>query len=97
MPFMEQVNRRAGEAILRAIRNQIRQNKPPETRETFDRLLGEGYSKDEAYRLIGCVLSAEIYDMMEEQRVFDEPLYVKRLQALPKLPWEACPDESAGD
>jgi hypothetical protein len=85
---MEQVNRRANKAIIRVIKNQIHQNKPPETRETFDRLLGEGYAKDEAYRLLGCVLTAEIYDMMKQERVFDESLYVKRLRDLPKLPWD---------
>lgn len=88
MWFMEQVNWRANKAILRVIKNQIRQNEPPETRETFDRLLGEGYAKDEAYRLLGCVLTAEIYDMTKQQRVFDESLYVKRLRDLPKLPWD---------
>ena len=66
--------------------NQIRQNKPPDTRETINRLLGVGHAKDEAYRLLGCVLVAEIYDMMEQKRVFDESLYVKRLRDLPKLP-----------
>ena len=88
MRFMNQVNRRANKAIIRVIKNQIRQNEPPETRETFDRLLGEGYAKDEAHRLLGCVLTAEIYDMMKQQRVFDESLYVKRLRDLPKLPWD---------
>jgi hypothetical protein len=96
MRFMEQVNRRAGKAIIRVIKNQIRQHKPPETRETFDRLLREGYPKDEAYRLLGCVLTAEIYDMMEQEHVFDESLYVERLQALPKLPWEESPDKRVG-
>jgi len=93
---MEQVNRRAGKAIMRVIKNQIRQNKPPETRETFERLLSGGHSKGEAYRLLGCVLTAEIYDMMGQRRVFDESLYVERLQALPKLPWEEPSDESVG-
>jgi len=85
---MEQVNRRANKAIIRVIKNQIRQEKPPATRETFNRLLGEGYAKDEAYRLLGCVLAAEIYDMLNQERVFDETLYAKRLRDLPKLPWE---------
>jgi len=88
MWFMEQLNRRANKAIIRVVKNQIRQNKPPETRETFDRLLGEGYPKAEAYRLLGWVLTAEIHDMMKQERVFDESLYVKRLRDLPKLSWD---------
>lgn len=38
--------------------------------------------------MLGCVLTTEIYDMMEQGRVFDELLYAKRLRDLPKLPWE---------
>ncbi len=85
---MEKVNRRAGKAIIQAVRNQICQNKPPEVRETFDRLLREGHPKDEVYRMLGCVLTTESYDLMEQGRVFDELLYAKRLRDLPKLPWE---------
>jgi hypothetical protein len=86
MRFTEQMNRRANKAIIRAIKNRIHQNEPPETRETFDRLLSEGHAKDEAYRLLDCVLMVEICDMMEQERVFDETLYVKRVQDLSKLP-----------
>ena len=85
---MEKVNRRAGELIIQAIKNQIRQNDPPETKETFDRLRREGYPKEEVYRMLGCVMTSEIYEVMKHERVFDRDLYVRRLQALPKLPWE---------
>ncbi len=85
---MEKVNRRAGELIIQAIKEQIRQNDPPETRETFDRLRREGHAEDEVYRLLGCVMTSEIYEVMKHERVFDRDLYVRRLQALPKLPWE---------
>ena len=57
---MEKVNRRAGELIIQAIKKQIRQNDPPETKETFDRLRREGHAKDEVYRMLGCVMTSEI-------------------------------------
>jgi hypothetical protein len=85
---MEKVNRRAGELIIQAIKNQIRQNNPPETKETFDRLRSAGHPKEEVYRMLGCVMTSEIYEVMKHERVFDRDLYVRRLQALPKLPWE---------
>jgi len=85
---MEKVNRRAGELIIQAIKKQIRQNDPPETKETFDRLRREGHAKEEVYRMLGCVMTSEIYEVMKHERVFDRDLYVRRLQALPKLPWE---------
>jgi hypothetical protein len=42
------------------VENQIRENNPPETRRTLDRLLEEGYSKDDAMKLIGRAVAAEI-------------------------------------
>ena len=85
---MEKVNRRAGELIIQAIKEQIRQNDPPETKETFDRLRRDGHAKQEVYRMLGCVMTSEIYEVMKHERVFDRDLYVQRLRALPKLPWE---------
>ena len=85
---MEKVNRRAGELVIQAIKKQIRQNDPPETKETFDRLRREGHAKEEVYRMLGCVMTSEIYEVMKHERVFDRDLYVRRLRALPKLPWE---------
>jgi len=85
---MEKINRRAGELIIQAIKKQIRQNDPPETKETFDRLRREGHAEEEVYRMLGCVMTSEIYEVMKDERVFDRDLYVQRLRALPKLPWE---------
>ena len=85
---MEKVNPRLGKHIIQAIKNQIRRNDPPETKETFDRLRREGYAKEEVYRMLGCVMTSEIYEVMKHERVFDRDLYVQRLRALPKLPWE---------
>lgn len=39
-------------AILDVVENQIRENNPPATKKTFDRLLKNGHSKDEAMKLI---------------------------------------------
>jgi len=39
--------------ILQAVDNQLRANDPPETKQTLDRLISEGYSKKEAKELIG--------------------------------------------
>jgi hypothetical protein len=50
-------------AILQVVDNQIRANDPPETKQTLDRLLSEGHSKEEAKRLIGCIVSSEIFDI----------------------------------
>ena len=85
---MEKTNRRAEELVIQVIKEQIRLNEPPETKGTFDRLRREGHPEKEVYRLLGCVLTSEIYDVMKHERVFDRDLYVQRLRALPTLPWE---------
>ena len=85
---MEKTNRRAGELIIQAIKEQIRLKDPPETKETFDRLRRDGLAKEEIYRMLGCVLTSEMYEVLKQKRVFDRDLYVQRLHALPKLPWE---------
>ena len=84
----EKTNRRVGELVIQAIKEQIRLNDPPETKGTFDRLRREGHAEEEVYQMLGCVLTSEIYEVMKHERVFDRDLYVQRLRALPKLPWE---------
>lgn len=45
--------------ILKVVNNQIRNLDPPATKETFDRLVAEGFGEDEARRLIGLVVASE--------------------------------------
>ena len=79
----------AREAIIEIIENQLREETPPETKTTFDRLIAEGHSRDETMKLIGCVLSQEMFEILKHQQTFDEPRYVAALQALPELPSES--------
>lgn len=71
--------------------NQLRDNTPPETRQTLDRLLAEGHTLEDARRLIACAVSTAVYDILTEHRPFDESAYVAALQRLPILPWEEQP------
>ena len=80
------VNKRLNRAILEVVENQIRQLKPPATKETFDRLLREGHSQDEARRLIGCVVASEIFDILKTMQPYDEDRYMAALRNLPELP-----------
>ena len=75
-------------AILQVVNNQIKANDPPETKQTLDRLLSEGHSEKEAKRLIGCIVSSEIFDVLKNQEEFDRERFVSALNRLPKLPWE---------
>jgi peroxiredoxin family protein len=75
-------------AIFEIIENQIEADTPPETRQTLERLIDEGHTEEEAMKLIGCVVAAEIFAVMKEGRTYNETAFVKALLALPKLPWE---------
>jgi hypothetical protein len=76
------------------IDNQLRDNTPTETRQTFERLVATGHTLEDARRLIGCVVSTAIYDVLAQHRPFDEAAYVAALQLLPILPWEEEPASS---
>ena len=75
------------------VNNQLRDNTPPETRQTLERLVADGNTLEDARRLIGCVVSTEIFDVLTQHRSFDETAYVAALQRLPILPWDK---DSAG-
>jgi len=78
----------ARQAILDIVQNQIRDNNPPETKETLDRLVAEGISEEDATKLIACAVSTEIFHTLKYQETFNEGRYVENLKKLPKLPWE---------
>jgi peroxiredoxin family protein len=78
----------AGEAILEAVKNQIRDNNPPETALTLARLLKNGESKENAMRLIACALSVELFAVMKNNEAFNEGRYEYTLRRLPELPFE---------
>jgi hypothetical protein len=48
------------------VENQLRNNDPPQTGQTFKRLIAAGHSEKEAKRLIACVVSAEIFDVLKK-------------------------------
>jgi hypothetical protein len=74
--------------IIETIRNQIRDNDPPETKQTLERLIAEGIPEEEAMNLIGCVISTEIFEILKNQRSFNLERYIKTLKRLPQLPWD---------
>lgn len=76
------------EAIFEAIENQMRDNNPPITRETFNRLVADGYSRNEAMKLIGYALANEISEIMNSNQSFSEERYSQNLRNLPDLPWD---------
>ena len=81
-------NERANAAFLDVVNNQIKDNDPPETKKTYKRLLSKGYSDQEARELIATVVSSMVFNMLKQEKEYDEQQYIKDLRRLPKLPWE---------
>lgn len=73
-------------AIQAIIDTQLGENKPPETRQTLDRLVAAGHSPEGARQLIGHVVVREIFTVMSRGEVYDEARFLAGLAQLPKLP-----------
>ena len=74
-------------AIFEIIENQMRDGDPLETEQTYDRLIAVGHSHEETMKMIGCIVSSEIFDVVKRNQTFNLERYVAGLQALPELPW----------
>lgn len=78
------VTERLQQAVTEVIGNQLRDNNPPVTGETLNRLLTEGFSETEAMRLIGQVVVTEVIAVIQQGKPYDENRYCEALKALPK-------------
>ena len=85
---MEKYNPYLQAAIFEVVDNQMAAGDPPETKETFERLLGEGFSEEDAKKLIGQAVCTEIYRIGKYKEVFNRQRYLKNLRNLPRKPEE---------
>jgi hypothetical protein len=83
-----EVNPHLRAAIIEVVENQLRTNDPPQTRQTFERLIQAGHSEEEAKHLIGSVVSAEIFDVLKRLEPFNLDRFVKALDGFPAMPWD---------
>ena len=83
-----ETNEKLREQIFKMIKNQIRDNDPPETKATYDRLRNEGYDDFQTRQLIGQCLAVELFGAMKLGKPYDNKRYVKNLLALPKEPFD---------
>ena len=68
---------------LEAVETQLGDNKPPETRQTFDRLRAQGISEKDTKLLIGSVIAVESYEIMKSGTPFNHERFVRNLKRLP--------------
>ena len=80
-------------AILEIVDTQLREGTPPETRQTFDRLVAEGYTPEGTRQLLAHVVVREIFTVMARGEHYDQTRFVAALQRLPSLPDTAEEDK----
>lgn len=73
-------NLRLKKLILEVVDNQLRENNPPVTKESYDKLIDAGYSVSEAKEKIGAIVIEEIYDVMKKNQPYDEKRYTQALR-----------------
>lgn len=74
--------------IFEIINNQLRDNDPPETKLTFDRLCKQGFDDFQTRQMIGQCLAVELFDVIKFGKPYDNKRYIKNLKALPKEPFD---------
>jgi hypothetical protein len=91
-------NQRLKTTIIETVCNQIENNEPPKTRIAYNRLISEGYSDMDAKEAIGAVVLENIYEMLKNNRLFDEDDFSERLDnMLNNMEKEVDPDDSSDD
>ncbi len=83
-----ETNPKLGKEILKVVENQIRDNDPAETRQTIERLKVEGWTDDEARRLVASAVSVELFHIMRDRETFNRKRFVWNLTHLPRAPWD---------
>ena len=78
----EGTNPRLKKLILGVVDNQLRDNNPPVTTDTLERLIAAGYSEQKAKERIAAVVVEHIYDILHDQKAFDLEKYEQDLSRL---------------
>jgi hypothetical protein len=70
------------ETIIEVVETQIKTGDPAIVRETLERLLNSGHTRDDAILLIGSALLEEMHAVLKSQQPYDEARYRQALEKL---------------
>jgi hypothetical protein len=73
--------------IHQIVENQLAAKDPPVVHEAVERLMRSGLSRHEAIHAVGSVLCEEIWEILCQERSFDEERYERGLQQLNAREW----------
>lgn len=91
-----EINQRLQAAIRAVIDQQLAEGQPKETAETLERLLDEGFTLEQAYSLIGQLVSLEVGEYFAGTGEFNLERYILGLAELP-APFSTSPEPSEDD
>lgn len=72
--------------VEQIVEKQIKRNYPPETAETYQRLVNESFTDAEALRLISMAVQVELFRLMRFGEAFNHARFIGNLHGLPDLP-----------
>jgi hypothetical protein len=76
---------------LETVETQMRDNNPPETRQTYDRLRSEGFDDEDARLLIASAISAESYYILKYHQPYNLERFIMNLNRLPNQDFDEQP------
>jgi hypothetical protein len=74
--------------IFEIIDNQLKNNNPPQTKETYNRLRKMGYDDFQTKQMIGQCVAVELFNILKHKKPSDNNRYITHLKALPKEPFD---------
>lgn len=83
---MERSNPYLKELYMKVLENQLRDNDPPETGVTLNRLLAQGFSRDDAKEYIARAVCIEVWDVIKHKKEFNRARFIRNLEGLPGEP-----------
>jgi spore coat protein CotF len=79
-------NPRLKASFLEVVENQLKANDPPETKQTLDRLIAQGISRDDSIIYIAQAVCTEVWDVLRNKNPYNRQRYIKNLKNLPEEP-----------
>lgn len=83
-----EINEVIREQTLQIIENQLKENDPPETKSTYDRLIKEGFNDLQTRKMLGQCVTVELFEVFKLGKPYNNERYIKNLGELPKEPFE---------
>jgi len=83
-----ETNEKIREQIFEIIKNQLKDNDPPETKATYDRLRKQGFDDFQTRQMIGQCIAVELFEIFKFNKPYNNERYIKNLIELPIEPFD---------